>query len=101
MPYILTVGEGSRLISSGSLNIGLLINVLFAMMIGSSALAQLAPRLPAFTSATAAAQKTFQTISRIPSIDSLNEGGQRPNDFKGSITFKNVNFIYPSRPEGN
>jgi ATP-binding cassette subfamily B (MDR/TAP) protein 1 len=99
LKYKLITGEGSRLILSGSLNVGLLINVLFAMLVGSSALAQLAPRLPAFVGASTAAQKTFQTISRIPSIDSLNEGGQRP-DLRGNIEFKNVSFIYPSRPEG-
>lgn len=96
---MLIVGEGSRLVASGDLNVGLVVNILFAILIAASALAQLAPRLQAFISATAAAQKIFQTIRRVPSIDSMAEGGERP-EFKGDIEFKNVSFIYPSRPDG-
>jgi ATP-binding cassette, subfamily B (MDR/TAP), member 1 len=63
-------------------------------------MAQLAPNLHVFVNATAAAQKIFQTIYRIPSIDSMDEGGEKPEDIKGNINFTNVSFIYPSRPEG-
>ena len=93
-------GEGSRLIAAGDYNVGLLINVLFAILIGSFSIAQLTPRIQSFISATSAAQKVFQTIRRIPSIDSLDEGGLRP-DLKGDIHFTDVSFIYPSRPQGN
>lgn len=93
-------GEGSRLIASGEYNVGLLINVLFAILVGSFSIAQLTPRIQSFISATSAAQKVFQTIRRIPSIDSLDEGGLRP-DLKGDIHFTGVSFIYPSRPQGN
>lgn len=92
-------GEGSRLIASGDLNVGLLINVLFAVLVGSFSLAQLMPRIQSFISATSAAQKVFQTIHRIPSIDSLDDGGLRP-DLRGDIHFTDVSFIYPSRPQG-
>jgi ATP-binding cassette, subfamily B (MDR/TAP), member 1 len=76
------------------------VNVLFAILVGSYAIAQLAPRLQAFFNASAAAHNIFQIINRIPSIDSMDEGGQRPSDLKGNIKFDNVSFIYPSRPEG-
>lgn len=87
------------MIASGDLNVGLLVNVLFAVLVGSFSLAILMPRIQSFISATSAAQKVFQTIRRIPSIDSLDEGGQKP-DLKGDIQFTNVSFIYPSRPQG-
>ena len=99
LSVLLSLGEGSRLIASGDLNIGLLVNVLFAVLVGSFSLARLTPDIQSFISATSAAQKVFQTIRRIPSIDSLDEGGQRP-DLKGDVHFKNVSFIYPSRPQG-
>ena len=93
-------GEGSRLIADGELNVGLVMNVLFAVILASFSLSQVAPRIEVFSKATAASQKIFQTIYRIPSIDSLSDQGDRPKDLKGNIEFKDVSFIYPSRPEG-
>lgn len=75
-------------------------NVLFAVIIASFSLSQVAPRIEIFAKATAAAQKIFQTIHRIPSIDSLSDDGEKPKNIEGDIQFNNVSFIYPSRPEG-
>ena len=75
-------------------------NVLFAVIIGSFSLSQIAPRIEIFSKAVAASQKIFQTIHRIPSIDSLSETGEKPKDLAGNIEFNKVSFIYPSRPEG-
>jgi ATP-binding cassette, subfamily B (MDR/TAP), member 1 len=101
-PEIFTdlVGEGSRLIAAGELNVGKVMTCLFAVIIASFSLSQIAPRIENFAKATAAAQKIFQTIYRIPSIDSLSEKGDRPKNLTGNIEFKEVSFIYPSRPEG-
>ena len=46
----------------------------------------------------AAAAKLFETIDRVPPIDSYDEGGLRPDKCVGEITFENVSFHYPSRP---
>jgi len=97
---MLIVGEGSRLELSGDLNVGIVINVLFAILIGCMSIVQMAPRIQAFTSCLAASQKIFQTLRRVPSIDSFDEGGEKPKDIQGTIEFKNVSFVYPSRPEG-
>lgn len=97
---VLIIGEGSRLVIDGEINVGLVINVLFAIMIGCFSIVQVAPRIQAFVQATAAAQKIFQTLRRVPIIDSLDEGGEQPDDIEGTIEFKNVSFIYPARPEG-
>jgi ATP-binding cassette, subfamily B (MDR/TAP), member 1 len=94
------IGEGSRMIADGELNVGLVLNVLFAVILASFSLSQVAPRVEVFSKATAASQKIFQTIYRVPSIDSLSDQGERPKDLQGNIEFKNVSFIYPSRPEG-
>jgi ATP-binding cassette, subfamily B (MDR/TAP), member 1 len=99
-PQLIREGQGSRMIASEELNVGLVMNVLFAVIIASFSLSQVAPRIENFSKATAAAQKIFQTIYRIPSIDSLAEDGDRPKDLQGDIEFKDVSFIYPSRPEG-
>ena len=88
------------MIASGELNVGLVMNVLFAVILASFSLSQVASRIENFSKATAAAQKIFQTIYRTPSIDSLSDDGDKPKDLQGDIEFKNVSFIYPSRPEG-
>jgi len=88
------------LIVAGDLNVGKVMNCLFAVIIATFSLSQIAPRIENFSKATAASQKIFQTIHRIPSIDSLSDQGDRPKDLEGNIELKNVSFIYPSRPEG-
>ena len=88
------------MIASNELSVGLIMNCLFAVILASFSLSQVAPRIENFSKATAASQKIFQTIYRIPSIDSLSDRGDRPKDLEGNIEFRNVSFIYPSRPEG-
>jgi ATP-binding cassette, subfamily B (MDR/TAP), member 1 len=73
---------------------------LFAVIIGAFSLGSLAPRIEAFAKATAAAQKIFQTLERVPTIDSLADSGEKPEGIKGDIELENVSFIYPGRPEG-
>jgi len=46
----------------------------------------------------AAAAKLFDTIDRVPDIDSASEEGLRPSSVSGQITFEDVTFHYPSRP---
>ena len=78
---------------------GTVLTVLFAVIIGAFSLGSLGPRVEAFAKASAAAQKIFQTLARVPTIDSLVDDGDKPDDVKGSIELRNVSFIYPSRPE--
>lgn len=53
----------------------------------------------AVTHGRAAASKLFLTIDRVPSIDSSDPGGLKPEKVVGEITFENVKFNYPSRPD--
>jgi ATP-binding cassette, subfamily B (MDR/TAP), member 1 len=99
LAYGLAFWEGSRLIADGQLNVGLVINCLFAVIIGSFSLSHVVPRIENFAAASAASQKIFQTIDRVPSIDSFSNDGDKPLNLKGNVELQNVNFIYPSRPE--
>jgi ATP-binding cassette subfamily B (MDR/TAP) protein 1 len=55
--------------------------------------------LQAFTLALSACSKIYETIDRVPTIDVYSEDGERPKDVAGNVEFRNINFIYPSRPE--
>jgi ATP-binding cassette, subfamily B (MDR/TAP), member 1 len=77
---------------------GEVVNVFMAILIGSISLAQLAPEMQAVNYACGAAAKLYETIDRIPGIDSSDLGGLKPKKVEGHITFENVKFNYPSRP---
>ena len=89
------------MIASGDLNTGKLLTVMWAVVFGAMALGSIGPRMAAFAKAIAASQEIFQTIRRTPSIDSLDKGGHKPSNIRGTFEFRNVSFIYPSRPQGN
>jgi len=101
MCMLILVGEGGRLIAEGDINTGTVLTVLFAIIIGAFSLGAVGPRVEAFAKAQSAAHSIFQTLARIPTIDSLSDTGDKPSGIKGNIEFKNVSFIYPARPEGS
>ena len=74
--------------------------VLWSVIFGAFALGTIGPRIPVFANGVGAAQEILQTIKRVPCIDSLATGGKRLESVKGSIEFRRVCFIYPSRPQG-
>lgn len=61
---------------------------------------KLTPFLTSFAAARASATAIFKVINRSSKIDSL-PTDERPSDVevKGNISFKNVYFNYPSRPQ--
>ncbi|NWX86793.1 MDR1 protein, partial [Nothoprocta pentlandii] len=70
-------------------------SVIFAAMnVGQSA--SLAPD---YGKAKISAQRIFQLLDRKPLIDSYSEEGEKLSNFEGNIEFKNIHFVYPSRPE--
>lgn len=61
--------------------------------------AMLAPELQHINKGRGAAGKLYETIERIPSIDSASPEGLKPDSCEGNITLENVVFHYPSRPD--
>ena len=78
---------------------GEVVNVVIAILIGAFSLALMAPEIQAVAHARGAAAKLFATIDRVPTIDSADPGGMKPDYCKGHITFEDVKFNYPSRPD--
>ncbi|KAH8825379.1 multidrug resistance protein 1 [Flagelloscypha sp. PMI_526] len=96
--YGLTFSFGTTLINSGHATPGQVVNVFFAILIGSFSLALLAPEMQAITHARGAAAKLFSTIDRVPDIDSASPDGDKPDSVQGEISLENIKFNYPSRP---
>jgi ATP-binding cassette subfamily B (MDR/TAP) protein 1 len=96
--YGLAFFYGGILVAQGHANVGIVINVFMSILIGSFSMAMLTPELQAVTKARGAAAKLFATIDRVPLIDSSDPGGFKPDTVQGTISFENVKFHYPSRP---
>ncbi|KAF5337589.1 hypothetical protein D9611_014801 [Ephemerocybe angulata] len=96
--YGLAFHFGTTLINQGHADAGKIVNVLLSILIGSFSLALLAPEMQAITHGRGAAAKLYQTIDRVPDIDSYSEEGLRPENVKGEITLEDIQFSYPSRP---
>lgn len=54
--------------------------------------------LLAITHARGAAAKLYETIDRVPTIDSQSDAGLKPEKCIGEISLEHVKFNYPSRP---
>ncbi|KAG7088358.1 hypothetical protein E1B28_012362 [Marasmius oreades] len=97
--YALAFSFGMTLVLSGHADIGQVINVFMAILIGSFSLAMLAPEMQAITHGRGAAAKLYATIDRIPDIDSANPDGLKPSSVSGEISLEHIKFAYPSRPD--
>ncbi|KAF9781642.1 P-loop containing nucleoside triphosphate hydrolase protein [Thelephora terrestris] len=96
--YALAFQFGTTLINSGQATAGEIVNVVIAILIGAFSLGLAAPEVQAIAHARAAAAKLYATIDRVPTIDSADPGGLKPESCDGHITLENVQFTYPSRP---
>ncbi|XP_014749850.1 PREDICTED: ATP-binding cassette sub-family B member 5 isoform X2 [Sturnus vulgaris] len=68
--------------------------VFAAMNVGQSS-----SMAPDYGKARMSAQRIFQLLNRKPLIDSYSEQGEKLSHFEGNIEFRNVHFVYPTRPE--
>ncbi|NXB51636.1 MDR1 protein, partial [Leucopsar rothschildi] len=68
--------------------------VFAAMNVGQSS-----SMAPDYGKARMSAQRIFQLLDRKPLIDSYSEQGEKLSHFEGNIEFRNVHFVYPTRPE--
>lgn len=88
------------MVEAGELKVGGIISVLFAITMASISIGKVLSHAEKLAKATASAQKLFEAIDRVPSINSLTTEGVVLDQMKGNIQFKGVSFKYDSRPEG-
>jgi ABC-type multidrug transport system fused ATPase/permease subunit len=106
--YALAVGYGTQLISTQEFNsnsglvfgAGDVITVLFSIIFGCFSLGQCAPNVKAIYEATYAATEYFELSERkIEHNSGETKLTPQKDSIKGLISFKNVTFAYPSKPE--
>ncbi|KAF8571177.1 hypothetical protein P879_03227 [Paragonimus westermani] len=89
---------GIKLIREESYDAGSVLLIFMNVIMGSIYLGSALPNFQYFMNAVASAREIYGTIERKPAIDKDNQGVQLP-DFKGNVTFHNVTFSYPTRPD--
>ncbi|SPO31643.1 probable Leptomycin B resistance protein pmd1 [Ustilago trichophora] len=97
--YALAFYFGAKLLASGHIQSGTVMNVILSILIGAFSMAMMAPNMQALSYAFAAGAKVFETIDRIPPIDSSDPNGLRPHTCHGKLEFKDIDFSYPARPD--
>nr|CAH7755523.1 unnamed protein product [Callosobruchus chinensis] len=73
--------------------------VFFATIVATWNFGMGTPFLETFGTAKGAAQKVFDVLDSEPIINKKTKGGRKPAKFKSNISFNNVYFSYPSRPD--
>lgn len=96
--YALAFFYGGILLVQGKADVGIIINVLFSIIIGSFSLSMITPVLQAMARGKAAAAKVFEAVDRPSLIDSEADSGDKPETVIGEFQLSNVGFHYPSRP---
>ncbi|NWR05352.1 MDR1 protein, partial [Paradoxornis webbianus] len=73
--------------------------VFSSVMFAAMNVGQSASMAPDYGKALTSAQRIFQLLDRKPLIDSYSEQGEKLRHFEGNIEFRNIHFVYPTRPE--
>ena len=97
--YGLSLWYGAGLVRQHEMEGSTVLVVFLAMIMGEMSFLQVPSNIATVSSASAAAYKIFQTINRVPDIDSASPHGKIPTKIIGNIEFKHVKFSYPTRPD--
>ncbi|EOA25272.1 hypothetical protein CARUB_v10018587mg [Capsella rubella] len=90
---------GSRMVMYHGAKGGTIFAVIICITYGGTSLGRGLSNLKDFSEAVVAGERIVKVIKRVPYIDSDNPKGQILENIKGEVQFKNVKFMYPSRPE--
>eukprot|EP01114_Cavostelium_apophysatum_P015910 TRINITY_DN4431_c0_g2_i2.p1 TRINITY_DN4431_c0_g2~~TRINITY_DN4431_c0_g2_i2.p1 ORF type:complete len:1244 (-),score=364.29 TRINITY_DN4431_c0_g2_i2:7-3738(-) len=97
--FAIGLGYGAKLVIDDEYDGGQVFTVLISVIFGGFALGQAGPSLDAVNKARGAAHVIYQTIARVPLINSQSDEGKKLKAVKGEISLKNVMFCYPTRPD--
>ncbi|CAG8472261.1 39810_t:CDS:2, partial [Gigaspora margarita] len=95
----LSIWFGSTMVINNEISPGKIISVFSLIASGFMSISNSFDHIQALSLATGASSKIFETIDRVPSIDIASNTGDKPDNVVGHIQLKNINFIYPTRPD--
>ncbi|XP_077622934.1 phosphatidylcholine translocator ABCB4 isoform X1 [Crocuta crocuta] len=90
---------GAYLIVNGHMRFRDVMLVFTAIVFGAVALGHASSFAPDYAKSKLSAAHLFMLLERQPLIDSDSEEGLRPDKFEGNVTFNEVVFNYPTRPD--
>ncbi|XP_047533068.1 ATP-dependent translocase ABCB1-like [Vanessa atalanta] len=79
-------------------NADVMFSVFFGVMTALSYFGMIGNLMTSLGSARGAGASIFHVLHNIPTINTLEDSGIKPDSMEGNIEFKNVSFDYPSRP---
>eukprot|EP00005_Dracoamoeba_jomungandri_P004206 CAMPEP_0174258762 /NCGR_PEP_ID=MMETSP0439-20130205/7698_1 /TAXON_ID=0 /ORGANISM="Stereomyxa ramosa, Strain Chinc5" /LENGTH=326 /DNA_ID=CAMNT_0015342389 /DNA_START=952 /DNA_END=1932 /DNA_ORIENTATION=- len=97
MAMLSILAYGGTLVAEGELTVGLLTSFMLYSIYVGAALSGSAKFYSELNKGAGAAARVFQLYNREPSIP--NSGGKTLENITGRISFKDVHFSYPTRPE--
>uniref|UniRef100_A0A3P9PPQ3 ATP binding cassette subfamily B member 1 n=1 Tax=Poecilia reticulata TaxID=8081 RepID=A0A3P9PPQ3_POERE len=90
---------GAWLIIAGRMDVEGVFLVISAVLFGAMAVGEANSFAPNYAKAKMSASHLLMLLSKEPEIDNLSEKGDTPDMFDGNVSFKDVKFNYPSRPD--
>ncbi|GKZ53777.1 GTPase-activating protein [Aspergillus niger] len=92
--------QADHLLRQGHCTISEVLTILYAMAVAGGMLSQALPSIVNITQANAAVSRVFSVIERESPIDPSASTGVTHSRVRGEISFEDIHFTYPSRPEG-
>ncbi|XP_035989695.1 ATP-dependent translocase ABCB1-like isoform X1 [Fundulus heteroclitus] len=90
---------GAWLIVEGRMEVEAVFLVISAVLFGALALGEANSFAPNYAKAKMSASHLMMLLNKEPEIDNLSERGESPDMFDGNVSFEDVKFNYPSRPD--
>ncbi|KAJ2804292.1 hypothetical protein H4R20_002566, partial [Coemansia guatemalensis] len=90
---------GCRFIINGWIDVTQLMNSLMATMFASMSIGMLAQVLPMLSKGAIASRGIYETLDRKTAINGIDSTGSKTDSFEGNISFDNIKFSYPIRPD--
>lgn len=97
--YAGTFTYGAWLVQYAGYEFKNVFRVFSAITFSGQAIGRAASFGPDYQKGKNAAVKIFRILDRVPAIDTTDPSGLKPEKVSGKISFKNVNFTYPTRPD--